>query len=160
MKNKDTMKYSIYIIAALLLVSCQAERKAVKKIMKLHAAQPRATATACAGLYPPLAYTRDSIVYKPGTPSELVYVYADCDTVSGIQAGKIKIPCPPVHITDTILLYKEKQVVNRAEVEHLKAEINNCNIAYAQKVKERQILLWVTVALGVLMLIKLLRRLW
>jgi len=154
------MKYYIYIIAALLLASCQAERKAVKKIMKLHAAHPGATATACAGLYPPLEYTRDSIVYKPGAPSELVYVYADCDTVAGKQAGKIKIPCPPVRITDTILLYKEKQVVNRAEIEKLKSEINNCNIAYAQRVKERQILLWMTIVLGVITLIGLLRRLW
>lgn len=154
------MKYRIYIIAVLLLASCQAERKAVKKIMKLHVAHPGATAIACAWLYPPLAYMRDSIVYKPGAPSELVYVYADCDTVADKRVGKLKIPCPPVRITDTVLLYKEKQVVNRAEIEKLKAEINNCNIAYAKRVKERQILLWTTIALGVIALIGLLRRLW
>lgn len=154
------MKYSTYIIAALLLASCQAERKALKKIMKLHAAHPAATAAACAGLYPPLAYTRDSIVYKPGTPSELVYVYADCDTVADKRAGKLKIPCPPVRIVDTIMLFKEKQVVNHAEIEKLKEEVNACNVAYAQRVKERQILLWTTIALGVLTLIRLLRRLW
>lgn len=154
------MRYYIYIITALLLVSCQAERKAVKKIMKLHAVHPGATAAACASLYPPLAYMRDSVVYKPGIPSELVYVYADCDTIEVKRAGKIKIPCPPLRITDTILLYKEKQVVNRAEIEMLKTKIESCNIAYAQRVKERQILLWTTIALGVITLIGLLRRLW
>jgi len=154
------MKYSIFIIAALLLASCQAERKAVRKIMKLHALYPAATAEACAGLYPPLEYTRDSIVYKPGAVSELVYVYADCDTVADKRAGRLKIPCPPLRVTDTIFLYKEKQVVNRAQVEKLKEEVNSCNIAYAQRVKERQILLWTTIGLGMITLIGLLRRLW
>ncbi|MBW7913321.1 MAG: hypothetical protein H3C54_06405 [Taibaiella sp.] len=154
------MRYSIYIIIALLLVSCRAERNAVKKIMKLHAAYPGATAAACAGLYPPVEYTHDSVVYKPGAPSQLVYVYADCDTVMGKQAGRIKIPCPPVHITDTILLYKEKQVVNRADVERLKEEVNKCQVAYAKRLKERQILLWTTIALGMITAIRLLKRLW
>lgn len=152
------MRYLIYIIAALLLASCQAERKAVKKIMKLHAAHPGATAAACAGLYPPLAYTRDSIVYKPGTQSELVYVYADCDTVADKRTGKLKIPCPPVRIVDTIMLYKEKQVVNRAELQKLTEAINTCNIAYAQRMKERQILFWTTIMLGLIILISIIRR--
>lgn len=154
------MKYSIYIITALVLASCQTERAAVKKILKLHAVHPAATAEACAGLYPPLEYTRDSIVYKPGALSELVYVYADCDTVTDKRAGKLKIPCPPVRVADTIFLYKEKQVVNRAEVEKLKEQINTCNIANAQTMKERQILFWTTIVLGVLILFGLLRRLW
>ncbi|CAG1770319.1 hypothetical protein BAC3_00960 [uncultured bacterium] len=154
------MKYYIYIIAALLLASCQAERKAVKKIMKLHAAHPGTTATACAGLYPPLAYTRDSIVYKPGAPSELVYVYADCDTVTGKQEGKIKIPCPPVRITDTILLYKEKQVVNRAELQKLSLDLSACNTAYSKKLKERDILFWVTSVLVCYTIIRFIFKRW
>lgn len=154
------MRYSIYIIAALLLASCQAERRAVKKIMKLHAAHPGATATACAGLYPPLAYTRDSIVYKPGAPSKLVYVYADCDTVTGKQAGKIKVPCPSVRIVDTIMLYKEKQVVNRAEIEKLTFKLASCNESNAILIRERTILVWIVIAFVVYTLIKWLLKSW
>ncbi len=154
------MRYYIYIITALLLVSCQAERKALKKIMKLHAVHPGATAEACAGLYPPLEYTRDSIVYKPGTPSELVYVYADCDTVADKREGKIKIPCPPLRITDTILLYKEKQVVNRAESERLKDELLLCNKAYSREAAERRIFVWCLVALLVYTLLRWLLKFW
>ncbi len=154
------MKYSICIIAALLLASCQAERKAVRKIMKLHALYPAATAEACAGLYPPLEYTRDSIVYKPGAPSELVYVYADCDTVADKRAGKIKIPCPPVRIIDTILLYKEKQVVNRAEVEKLTLKLAACKESNAILIRERAILAWIVIAFVAYALIKWLFKSW
>lgn len=154
------MKYSIYIIIALLLVSCRAERNAVKKIMKLHAAYPGATAAACAGLYPPVEYTHDSVVYKPGAPSQLVYVFADCDTVMGKQAGKIKIPCPPVHITDTILLYKEKQVVNRADAERLKGELASCTKQYLLTSAERQMFLWGLVILSTYTILRWLLRYW
>lgn len=154
------MKYSIYIITALMLTSCQTERGAVKKILKLHAVQPAATAEACAGLYPPLEYTRDSIVYKPGAVSELVYVYADCDTVTDKRAGKLKIPCPPMRVTDTIFLYKEKQVVNRAEVEKLTMNITDCNEANAVLTKEKSILIWVALIFVAYTLLRWVLRVW
>lgn len=141
------MKYSIYIIAVLLLTACQTERKAVKKIWKLHAAHPAATAVVCAALYPPLEYTRDSMVYKPGAAADLVYVYADCDTVADKQAGKLKIPCPPARAADTIFLYKEKQVVNRAATTALYNEISRCNNIRARLTRDRQILFWVALVM-------------
>lgn len=154
------MKYSIYIITAILFASCQTERRLVKKILKIHAAHPAASATACAGLYPPLEYTRDSFVYKPGAPSDLVYVYADCDTVADKREGKLKIPCPPLRITDTLLLYKEKQVVNRAEEQRLKEELGVCNKAYARRLAERNIFLWCLLGLAVYTLLRWLLKAW
>ncbi len=154
------MKYSIFIITAILLASCQTERAAVKKILKLHAVHPAATAEACAGLYPPLEYTRDSIVYRPGAVSELVYVYADCDTVADKRVGKLKIPCPPLRVTDTIFLYREKQVVNRAAIEKLTMNITDCNETNAVLTKEKTILFWIAIIFVSYTLLRWVLRAW
>ncbi|MBZ0097509.1 MAG: hypothetical protein K8F30_00415 [Taibaiella sp.] len=155
------MKHMIIAMVALLMLpGCLTERKALKRIMKMQAAHPAAVATACAGLYPPLEYTRDSMVYKPGARSEIVYVYADCDSAATKGQGMVKIPCPPLRITDTLVLYKEKQVVNRASIEALRAEMATCNNVRARLARDRQILFWVMSAIILYILIKGLIKRW
>lgn len=155
------MKQMVTALAALCIFSgCLTERKALKRIMKLQAAHPAAVATACAGLYPPLEYTRDSMVYKPGAPSEIVYVYADCDSAATKGQGVVKIPCPPLHITDTLVLYKEKQVVNRAAIEALRAEVASCNNIRTRLARDRQIMFWVVSAMVSYTLIRWLIKRW
>lgn len=155
------MKHMIIAMVALfMLAGCLTERKALKRIMKMQAAHPAAVATACAGLYPPLEYTRDSMVYKPGARSEIVYVYADCDSAATKGQGMVKIPCPPLRITDTLVLYKEKQVVNRASIEALRAEMATCNNIRTRLARDRQILFWVVSAIILYALIKWLIKRW
>ena len=149
------MRRILSVLAVLVFLSgCLTERKATRKLMKINAVQPRVVANACSRLFPPVAYTRDSIVYKPGLPTGVAYVYADCDSAGKGIAEKIKIPCPPLRITDTLILYKESQVVNRAAEDALREDLDACNLSKAEVIKERQILFWGLTALLFFMLIR------
>lgn len=148
------------VMALVFVQGCLTEQQAARRIMRVQALQPSVVAAACGSLYPPLEYRRDSIIYKQGAPAPMVYVYADCDSIPQPVRKKIKILCPPSRTVDTLVLYREKQVVNRGAVEALRSELAACNISRARLAKERQILLWLSIVLLLLLVLRRVMKTW
>lgn len=165
MKNIITYT-AITLSFSMMLLGCYTERRATKQLAKIQVHHPIVVARICSRNYPPIERIKDSIVYKQGEPyEELVYVDADCDSILKSSDKTIikciKVPCPTTIIqTDTLLVYKEKQVVNRAKVatlEHELAELKETNI----KTKEQyHILLRVAIILCTYTIIRWVLRIW
>lgn len=148
------MKQIFYIlIFGSLLFGCNSYKKATKHLIKATAGNKPAVAAWCGKLFPPVTLVKDSMVYKSGAVQGRVYVYADCDSFKNIQYGKIKIPCPTVVQVDTIVLYKEKHIVNQAKVEKLEADLMLCNSELFRVNKMNSFLKKVCVGLSICVLL-------
>lgn len=123
MKN-IIIAFAVFVI----FTGCYSYKKADRQVYKAGRYYPGLTAAYCAERYPPLSFVKDSVIYKPGK-NEKVFVYADCDSIRkvGHTTSVVKIACPDC-TTDTLYIYREKQVVNKAEIEQLRLTINDVMI--------------------------------
>lgn len=135
---------NIWLLWLLLIIfaGCSAERAASRKLMRADRQSKYAVAEWCARLYPPVALVKDSISYLPGK-AELVYVSVDCDSLSDDKNNRrlVKVPCPESRTVDTIVVYKEKHLVNTALVDNLQKELHVKNEQFENAVKHRNLLL-------------------
>lgn len=156
MKNAIT-NCMIAVSFLAMFTGCLTERKAQKRIVRIHVEQPQVLASACATIYPPLEFTKDSIIFIPGETSwRYDTVEVDCDSVvrigmfirndSHTQTGligfdttrlkKVRIPCPPCPIrVDTFYRNTQTQAVNKAretELELQVADIKDKNFIIAK----------------------------
>lgn len=154
----------IILFVILCITGCNIEQKAVRKMLRLQSKYPGVMAGVCGRLYPPLEYVKDSIAYKPAKLSGMVYVYAHCDSALAQSKKKqnviMKIPCPKTNVADTVFIYKEKQVVNRADVERLQlrlieAQVVESRLRTLNRLWQRSSLLLVTYTI-----VRWLLRLW
>lgn len=165
MKNIITYT-AITLSFSMMLLGCYTERHATKQLAKIQAHHPIVVARVCSSNYPPIERVKDSIVYKKGEPyEELVYVQADCDSVLKTShktiVKRIKVPCPTTIVqTDTLLVYKEKQVVNRAKVAVLEQELAELKETHIKTKEQNHILLRVAIILGVYTIIRWVLRIW
>lgn len=165
MKNIITYT-AITLSFSMMLLGCYTERHATKQLAKVQAHHPIVIARICSRNYPPIERIKDSIVYKQGEPyEEIVYVEADCDSVlstsDNIIIKRIKVPCPTTIVqTDTLLVYKEKQVVNRAKVAVLEQELSELKETHIKTKDQNHILLRVAIILGVYTVIRWVLRIW
>lgn len=165
MKNIITST-AIILSFSLMLLGCYTERRATKQLAKVQAHYPIVLARVCSRNYPLIERIKDSIVYKQGEPyEELVYVEADCDSVINATNNtiikRIKVPCPTtIFQTDTLLVYKEKQVVNHAKVAVLEQELAELRETHIKIKDQNHILLRVAIILGVYTIIRWVLRIW
>lgn len=165
MKNIITYT-AITLSFSLMLLGCYTEKYATKQLAKVQTHHPIVVAKVCSSNYPPIERIKDSIIYKQGEAyEEIVYVEADCDSVLStsdkITVKRIKIPCPTTIVqTDTLLLYKEKQVVNRAKVAVLEQELAELKETHIKTEEQNHILLRVAIILGAYTIIRWVLRIW
>ncbi len=165
MKNIITYT-AITLSFSMMLLGCYTEKRAAKQLTKVQAHHPIVLARVCSSNYPPIERIKDSIVYKQGEPyEEIVYVEADCDSVINATNNTIikciKVPCPTTIVqTDTLLVYKEKQVVNRAKVDVLEQELAELKETHIKTKDQNHILLRVAIILGVYTIIRWILRIW
>ena len=164
---KNLITYSSIIISfSMMLLGCYSQKKASQNLLKVQAYYPETVASICSSLYPPLAVVKDSIIYLQGeVEEELVYVEVDCDSVINEQKttkpNVVRVPCPPsIYRTDTLLVYKERQVVDRAAVKALSLELKELTIVSAKTNKENYILLRVAIVLLAYTIIRWVLRIW
>lgn len=150
----------------MMLLGCYSERKASKQLFKVQAHYPYNIAKLCSSIYPPISLIKDSVVHLRGTPNEeLVFVEVDCDSVvkslSLQQRKVVKAPCPTsIYQIDTLLIYKERQVIDRAEVKLLTGDLSVLNDKYIKTKHENYILLRIAIVLGVYTLLRWVLRIW
>lgn len=165
MKNIITYT-AIALSFSMMLLGCYTEKRATKQLAKVQAHHPIVVAKVCSSNYPPIERIKDSIVYKQGEPyEELVYVEADCDSAinatNNTIVKRIKVPCPTTIIqTDTLLVYKEKQVVNRAKVAVLEQELAELKETLIKTKDQNYILLRVAIILCAYTIIRWVLRIW
>lgn len=157
---------AIALSFSMMLLGCYTEKHATKQLAKIQAHHPIVVARVCSRNYPPIERIKDSIVYKQGEPyEEIVYVEADCDSLLKYSdktiIKRIKVPCPTTIVqTDTLLVYKEKQVVNRAQVAVLEQELAELKETYVKTKDRNHILLRVAIILGVYTIVRWVLRIW
>lgn len=158
---KNIITYTAVTLSfSMMLLGCYTERHATKQLAKVQAHHPVVVARVCSSNYPPIEQIKDSIIYKQGEPyEEIVYVEADCDSVLSTSdkttVKRLKIPCPTTIVqTDTLLLYKEKQVVNRAKVAVLEQELAELKETHIKTKEQNHILLRVAIILGAYTIIR------
>lgn len=165
MKNIVTYT-AIALSFSMMLLGCYTEKHATKQLAKIQAHHPIIVARVCSSNYPPIERIKDSIIYKQGEPyEEIVYVEADCDSVinatNSTIVKRIKVPCPTTIVqTDTLLVYKEKQVVNHAKVAMLEHELTELKETHIKTKEQNHILLRVAIILGVYTIIRWVLRIW
>lgn len=165
MKNIITYT-AITLSFSMMLLGCYTGRHATKQLAKIQARHPIVVARICSRNYPPIERIKDSIVYKQGEPyEEIVYVEADCDSVinatNNTIVKRIKVPCPTTIVqTDTLLVYKEKQVVNRAKVAVLGQELAELKETNIKTKEQYHILLRVAIILCTYTIIRWVLRIW
>ena len=130
-----------WLLLPIIFIGCSAERAASRKLLRADRQSKYAVAEWCARLYPPVTLIKDSISYLPGK-AELVYISVDCDSVSANdKTGRIvTVPCPETRVVDTVLVYKERQLVNNALVDSLRDELQAQDTKYSKLVKYRNVL--------------------
>lgn len=157
---------AIALSFSMMLLGCYTERHAIKQLAKIQAHHPIVLARVCGRNYTPIEQIKDSIIYKQGEPyEEIVYVEADCDSAINATNNtiikRIKVPCPTTIIqTDTLLVYKEKQVVNRAKVAMLEQELAELKEIHIKTKDRNHILLRVAIILGAYTIIRWVLRIW
>lgn len=141
---KNAITYCMIALTFLaMFTGCLTERKAQKRIVRIHVEQPQVLASACATIYPPLEFTKDSIIFIPGETSwRYDTVEVDCDSVvPDLRNSKgisrlIRVPCPPCPIrVDTFYRNTQTQAVNKAretELELQVADIKDKNFIIAK----------------------------
>lgn len=165
MKNIITYT-AITLSFSMMLLGCYTEKHAIKQLAKIQAHHPIVVARVCSRNYPLIERIKDSIVYKQGEPDEeIVYVEADCDSVINATNNtiikRIKVPCPTTIVqTDTLLVYKEKQVVNRAKVAVLEQELAELRETHIKTKDQNHILLRVAIILCTYTIIRWVLRIW
>ena len=147
-------------LALVIFVGCSAERAASRKLMRADRQSNYAVAEWCARLYPPVALVKDSISYLPGK-AELVYVSVDCDTVpiNNTSGRVITVPCPESKVVDTVLVYKERHIVNRAKLESQESLLIRQRSLIAGLRKSNKLLLVFAIAALIPLLIRIVKAL-
>lgn len=139
---------------------CYSYKKADRHVYKAGRYYPGLTAAYCAERYPPLSFVKDSVIYKPGK-NEQVFVYANCDTIkkTGHTSSLIKLACPAC-VIDTMYIYREKQVVNKAEIEQLRLVVNDMVIEKAVLQRNNKLLFHCVIILSVYTILRWILRMW
>lgn len=146
------------LVLAFIFVSCNTERQMSKKLYRLHANSNVATARFCAHVYPPIAKVIDTVMYKKGIPviqSNRLYTI-DCDSViSQSKTRTVKVLVgDSVTVIDTLVVYKERQLVNKANEKLLAATNESLRVSVAKYKTQRNWLVKVVVVLLVFLLVK------
>lgn len=152
------------ILFSCLTMGCNTHKKATRHLLKATAGNPLAVAAWCGKLHPPVTLVKDSLVYKPGSIPGRVYVYANCDSLRAMTqpnvAGKIKLPCPAILQVDTVFLYKERHLVNNAEITMLTEQLTKLSINYSELRNTKKILLYTVFILALYTGVRWLLRIW
>lgn len=157
------MKIFFFLIVGmvLLITGCNSQKRAERSFVSLHVKHPAVVAKMCGVLYPPIDFLKDSIVYKQGN-SELVFIHADCDSLRKVLPGvkTIKIPCPQTRKPDTYFVYKEKHLVNKAEVTQLQSVSVDCRSENEVLKSRNRLLMQVVLILASYTLLRWILRIW
>lgn len=123
--NKKSVP-QLFLCLIVLLASCNTEKQVAGKLYKLYVKNEVAVARLCADLYPPIEKVVDTVIYKKGIPMSTAPTFRviDCDSV--IRKTKkrhvsISIPGNTI-VTDTVVVYKERQLVNNAKLIEYEAQ--------------------------------------
>ncbi|MEZ5016975.1 MAG: hypothetical protein R2800_07970 [Flavipsychrobacter sp.] len=164
---KNLITYAALVLCiSMMLLGCYSQRTATRQLLKVQTYYPSVLSQLCSDLYPPLVFTKDSITYLKGDmEQEVVFVEVDCDSILKARIGKIvepvKIPCPPsVYRVDTLVLYKERQMVDRAAIHTLQKQLENATVRLVREERENYILLRVTIILGLYTIVRWVLRIW
>ncbi len=162
---KNTITYiAITLSFCSMLIGCYSQKKATRQLFKVQAHYPKLTAQLCSNSYPPLVQIKDSIIHLPGrVKKEKVFVTVDCDSIlkSNTKVKTVKVPCPPSEYrTDTILVYQERQVVNKAQVAVLEHERNELAKALTKEEQHNYILLRLAIVLAAYTILRWVLRIW
>lgn len=149
------------IAIGLLICSCKSQHTATRKLLKAQIRHPEVVAKFCSALYPPIDFLKDSIIYKQGE-RELVFVHVDCDSITKSLPGikKVKIPCPSQTVPDTYFVYKEKHLVNKAEVTYLQHVSDECRVENEVVKSRNKLLIQVLLILFIYTLLRWVLRIW
>ncbi len=153
------------IMVLIFLTGCYTGKKAQRQVIKAQSVYPEIVATLCSDMYPPLTLTKDSIVYKKGRAVMLdtLFMSIDCDTVikNVYQNKVVRIPCPStISSVDTVIITKERQVVNKARVKALGSKVRSLELTLEHKKSKGNILLKITVALTVYTILRWVLLIW
>lgn len=156
MKNLITY-FIIMLSLCMMITGCLSERQAARKLYTVHAKYPKIVTKHCADIFPDQSYLVDSIIFLPGVESTITDTFFVSDTITKILTKTIYRNDKRV---DTIYRLKNLKVVNKAREFQLQDENLALSINYAKLQKERNILFWIAIILGVYTVLRWVLRFW
>ena len=157
-------RVAICVLIALFLLSCNAEKYATKKLYKIYSKNGLAVAKLCADTYHPLEKSIDTVIYKKGVPVWNVpeVRIVDCDSIIKNKQNpnvKISLPAKAV-ITDTIIVYKERYLVNKAKLLKQEVQYKELNNEFVKCRTQRNWLWKVLLIVSIYTLLRWMLRFW
>lgn len=156
------MKYLIthFIIIlsfAMMITGCMSERHAAQKLYAIHAKYPQLVTKHCADIFPEQGFSMDSIVFLPGTENTIVDTLLMSDTITKLLT---KTVFRTVARVDTIYRLRNLKVINKAREVQLQNDNLTLSVKTGKLQKERDILFWVALVLGIYTLVRWVLRFW
>lgn len=155
--------YTSFLLLSIFIMGCTSQQRTMRSLTKITARHPHLLSGWCSRLYPPLAFAKDSMVFKPGISPGVIYVHADCDSIvhaKGTGHAKVQLPCPQQRVADTVVLYKERQLVNRAGEDLLTRQVIDLTTENAVLSNRKALYLKFVVVLAIYTLLRWILRTW
>lgn len=155
---KNLITYLIIMLSLCMMITgCMSERQAVRKLYTVHAKYPEIVTKHCADIFPDQSYLVDSIIFIPGVETTITDTVFMSDTITRLLTKTIYRNDKRV---DTIYRFKNLKVVNKAKELQLQHENLNLSVNFGKLQKERNILFWVAIVLGIYTLLRWILRFW
>lgn len=155
--------YIYFLLLSIFIIGCTSQQRAMRSLTKITARHPHLLSGWCGRLYPPLVFAKDSMAFKPGISPGIIYVHADCDSVvhaKGTGHAKVLLPCPQQRVADTVILYKERQLVNRAGEDLLAQQVVDFTTENAVLRSQKALYLKFLLVLAIYTLLRWIFRIW
>ena len=155
---KTLITYSLILLSfCMMMIGCMSERQAASKLYSIHGKYPQLISKHCAEVFPEHSYTTDSIVFLPGVETITIDTIFVPDTITKLLMKTISRNNMRV---DTIYRLRNLKVVNKAREVQLQNENLTLSVGLGKLQKERNILFWVTIVLGIYTLLRWVLRFW
>lgn len=155
---KTLITYFIIMLSSVMMVTgCMSEKQAARKLYGIHAEYPNLITKHCADVFPDQSFSIDSIVFMPGVETVTVDTFFVADTITQFVAKTIFRTNTRI---DTVYRLRNLKVMNKAREIQLQNENLKLSINAAKIQKERSILFWIALVLGVYTVLRWVVRFW
>lgn len=141
----------------MMITGCMSEKQASRKLYTIHAKYPQLVTKHCADIFPEQGFSTDSIVFLPGIETSIVDTVLMSDTITKVLT---KAVFHTVARVDTIYRLRNQKVVNKAREVQLQNDNLTLSVKTGKLQKERDILFWVAIILGVYTVFRWVLRFW
>jgi|GEM_PF-3202355 len=155
---KNLITYLVIMLSLCMMITgCMSERQAVRKLYTVHAKYPQLVTKHCADVFPEQSFSVDSVVFLHGAEMTIVDTLYVSDTITRLLTKTISRTNTRV---DTIYRLRNLKTINKAREVLLENENLTLSVSVGKLQKERNILFWVAIVLGIYTLLRWILRFW